>query len=393
MQVDGHSERWLRRGFPWVYPKELTGRGKGIKAGTVVQIQSAQGTCLGTGLFDQGWIAVRRFRPDHGKLDTAFFRRRLRQAKALRDALIEPNTTAFRLVNGENDGLPGIRIDVYGAHYRLSFDCPCLLSILDALCDAIETDFETRAIYLAWRPDSRDAFQEKSAPRPPGLIRGHGHKGPLRVSERGIDCLVDLHGKVSVGLFSDMRDNRAWLESAWGGQRVLNLFAHTGFFSVVAAMHGASEVISVDLSEAYLDRAEANFMANQIDPASHEFLKEDVRKILDRYRRQGEKFDRIVLDPPSFSHGPEGVMSLKRDYPGLVSSSLKVLSPSGWFIGALNLGEVSPKDFHGWVRDGAQKAGVELQLVFEGGQSGDFPANTSFPEGRYLKFGVWRRVD
>ncbi len=86
-------------------------------------------------------------------------------------------------------------------------------------------------------------------------------------------------------------------------------------------------------------------------------------------------------------------MSLKRDYPGLVSSSLKVLSPNGWFIGALNLGEVSPKDFHGWVRDGAQKAGVDLQLIFEGGQSGDFPASTSFPEGRYLKFGVWRRVD
>lgn len=393
MQVDAHSERWLRRDFPWIYPNELTGRGKGIKAGSPVRIQSAQGHCLGTGIFDQGWIAVRRFRKDYGKLDTPFFRTRLRQAAALRDAVIEPNTTAYRLVNGENDGLPGIRIDVFGAHFRLSLDSPCLLSILDVLCDAIEAEFSARAIYLAWRPDSRDVFKVESAPRPPGLIRGHAHKGPLRVSERGIDCLVDLHGKTSVGLFSDMRDNRAWLEAAWGGQRVLNLFAHTGFFSVVAAMHGASEVVSIDLSEAYLDRAEANFTANQIDLSAHSFIKADVRKALDRYRRQKEEFDRVILDPPSFSHGPEGVMSLKRDYPGLVSSSLKVLSPNGWIIAALNLGDVSPKDFHGWVRDGAQKAGVQLQLIFEGGQASDFPASTTFPEGRYLKFGVWRRID
>jgi 23S rRNA (cytosine1962-C5)-methyltransferase len=318
---------------------------------------------------------------------------RLTQAKALRDSLVESNTSTYRLVNGENDNLPGIRLDVYEDHFRLSLDSPSLLSILEPLCDAIEAEFQSRAIYLAWRPDPRDGFKADQAPRPPGVLRGHGHKGPLRVSERGIHCLVDLHGNQPVGLFSDMRDNRAWLEPAWGGKRVLNLFAHTGFFSVVAAMHGASEVISVDLSEAYLDRAEANFVANQLDPSAHGFVRADVRKALDRFRRQGELFDHVILDPPSFSHGPEGVMSLKRDYPGLVSSSLRVLNPNGWLIGALNLGEVSPKDFHGWVRDGAQKAGVQLQLIFEGGQASDFPASTSFPEGRYLKFGVWRRVD
>jgi 23S rRNA (cytosine1962-C5)-methyltransferase len=203
---------------------------------------------------------------------------------------------------------------------------------------------------------------------------------------------VDLHGKQSVGLFSDMRDNRAWLEPSWGGTRVLNLFAHTGFFSVVAAMHGAMEVVSVDLSEIYLDRAEANFTANQLDPNAHRFVRADVRKALDRFRRQGESFDRIILDPPSFSHGPEGVMSLKRDYPALVASSLRVLEENGWFIAALNLGEVSPKDFHTWVREGAHKAGARLQLIYDGGQSSDFPASTAFPEGRYLKFGVWRRI-
>jgi 23S rRNA (cytosine1962-C5)-methyltransferase len=193
-------------------------------------------------------------------------------------------------------------------------------------------------------------------------------------------------------MFLDMRSNRAWLENYWGGKRVLNLFAHTGFFSVVAAMHGASEVTSVDLSGHYLDRAEQNFVANELDPTTHSFIEGDVRKVLDRFRRKDERFDIAILDPPSFSHGPEGVLSLKKDYPGLVGSTLRVIEEDGWLVAALNLGEISPRDFHTMVHKGAQKAGFALQLIFEGGQGPDFPAHVDFPEGRYLKFGVWRKV-
>ena len=153
VSVDGHSERWLKRGFPWVYPKEMTGRGKGIKVGTLVQIVNQQGQLLGSGIFDNGWIAVRRFHRGKEALDTAFFRKRIQQAQALRADLIESNTTCYRLAHGENDGMPGIRIDRYGTHFRISLDAPSLLSILDPLCDALEQEFEVRGTYLAWRPD------------------------------------------------------------------------------------------------------------------------------------------------------------------------------------------------------------------------------------------------
>ena len=183
VSVDGHSERWLKRGFPWVYPKELTGRGKGIKPGTVVQIVNGQGQSLGTGIFDDGWIAVRRFRNTNGPVDKSLLQERIQRAQALRDSLIEAETDAYRVVNGENDGLPGIRIDRYGAHFRISLDSPCLMPLLDPLCDALETCFDARGVYLAWRPDPRDKFTLDQAPRPAGLLRGHGHKGPLRVTE------------------------------------------------------------------------------------------------------------------------------------------------------------------------------------------------------------------
>ena len=390
--VDGNSERWLRRGFPWVYPKEVTARGPGLKVGSPVEILSSAGVTLGRGVWDDGWIAARLFRRDKGPIDRELLLKRLRIARGLREQVVDPGTTAYRLVNAENDQLPGIRVDVFGPHVLISLDSPSLVPLLEDLQWALRELLDCRGIYLAWRPDPRDSFSSDSAPIPPGLLSGHPHKGPLRVTEREIACLVDLTGETTVGIFLDMRENRAFLEPHWGGKRVLNLFAHTGFFSVVAAMHGASEVVSVDLSGPYLDRAEENFVANELDPGLHTFIESDVRRALDRFRRREEQFDIAILDPPSFSHGPEGVLSLKRDYPTLVASTLRVISEGGWLVGALNLGEVSPRDFHTMVLKGAEKAGVGLQLIYEGGQGPDFPAHVNFPEGRYLKFGVWRVV-
>ena len=390
--VEGGSERWLKRGFQWVYPNEILAKQKGLTSGKQVDILSQSGEHLGRGIWDDGWIAVRRFLNSSGEIDQALLSERITTAREHREQIIDAQTTAYRLVNAENDGLPGIRIDMFGSHALISLDSPALLSILTELTSALETVMHTRGVYLAWRPDPRDSFDAKSAPRPPGLISGHPHKGPLRVTERGVACLVDLHGEKSVGIFLDMRANRAWLENYWGGKRVLNLFAHTGFFSVVAAIHGATEVTSVDLSSHYLDRAEQNFIANELDPTTHSFIEGDVRKVLDRFRRKEERFDIAILDPPSFSHGPEGVLSLKKDYPSLVGSTLRVIDDGGWLVAALNLGEVSPRDFHTMVHKGAQKAGYALQLIFEGGQGPDFPAHVDFPEGRYLKFGIWRKV-
>ena len=391
MVVDHKSEGWLRQGFPWVYPDELV-EGRAYSAGTVVPILSRQGQLLGTGIRDQGWIAVRRFRSDDGPLDRAWLDEVLDRAQALRDRALDPDTTAYRLVHAECDGLPGIRVDVYGWHLVVSLDSPSLLRLLEPLCDALEARLSPRGIYLAWRPDPRDDFDPAEAPQPAGLLRGKAPTADVRVVERGIACLVRPGAGKDIGLYMDMRDNRAWLEPHWGGRRVLNLFAHTGFFSVCAAMHGATETVSVDLSEGYLERAEANFSANELDPADHLFLAEDVRRVLDRFRRTGERFDIVVLDPPAFARGKEGAMRLAKDLPALVAGCLRVLEPDGWLVASTNLGNLSPRDFHRGVREGGQKAGLGLQLIHEGTQAPDFPAHTAFPEGRYLKLGVWRRV-
>jgi 23S rRNA (cytosine1962-C5)-methyltransferase len=370
-----------------VYPNELLGGRR--KVGVVVRLVGPDGKVVGTGVSDAGWLAARVYRFDAGPLDAEWMSKRVGQAADLREVLIDEETTAYRVVNGENDGLPGIRVDRWGHFLCITADTPAVAPLLPLLTAALVERFEPRGIYLAYRPDSRDGRNAEQFRPVPGLLHGREAPGAVRVRERGLAFDVYPAEAPDVGLYTDMRDLRAWLEPFWGGTRVLNTFCFTGAFSLSAAYNGASEVTSVDLSSKYLDRARANFGANELSPAPHDFVEADVFKALDRFRRRGETFDRVILDPPSFSHS-DTVWSAKRDYPRLVKSAATVLSDGGWLIAASNQGTLSPNAFRKLVGTGLSRAGVGAQLLYSGTQSGDVPALVSFPEGQYLKIAVYR---
>jgi 23S rRNA (cytosine1962-C5)-methyltransferase len=385
--VNAYSETWLGRGFPWVYPAEVVGGT--ARSGEWLTLRGPSGAVLGRGLGDTGWLAVRRFSggPDFGR-DALF--ERLDAAKALRDRVVDPGTTGFRLCSAENDDLPGVRIDWWGHFAVIVLDSPSLAPLLEGIVAWLADRLAPRGVYLAYRPDHRETLDPKGFVPAPGLIAGHACAGDVRVTERGMGVLVRPDEGPDVGLYPDMREVRAWLEPHWGGKSVLNTFCYTGAFSVAAAVHGATTVTSVDLSERYLNRAEANFRANDIDPAGHSFVAADTFKALDRFRRTGERFDVVILDPPSFSHAAEGVFSMEQDYARLVASAARVLEPDGWLVAASNHGATSPKAFRGEVASGLRKADRRGQELAFFGQGPDFPALTSFPEGNYLKVGVWR---
>jgi 23S rRNA (cytosine1962-C5)-methyltransferase len=348
-----------------------------------VTLRAAGGAVLGSAIADDGWIAARRFREDAGPIDGALLRQRLERALALRRRVLPPDTTAWRLVNAENDDLPGIRVDVWGEHHVIALDSPSLIGLLPGLCDALEALCAPAGIHLAHRPDPRD--RERTWARPPGVLRGE-EPGDLEVLERGVRFLVRPGGRSKdVGLFPDMRDNRAWLEPHWRGRTLLNLFAHTCAFSVSAARAGA-ETVSVDLSPTYLEWGAENFRLNGLVP--QELLAEDSFRALDRFRRTGRSFDVVILDPPGHSHSKEGAWSGEQDYARLVAGALRVLAPGGWLVAASNLGSVSPHRFQGMLSDGARRAERRLRLIHDGEQASDFPAALHFPEGRFLKFMV-----
>lgn len=387
LTVNGYSTKWLGKGFPWVYPKEVV---KGsVRAGEWAQLRDGSGKVLGTGVLDRGWLAARVFRHGDGPVDEAWIHGLLDEAAALRDVVIGPETDGYRLVHAENDGLPGVRIDWWGHHATIVLDSPSLAVVLPHLVSWLVDRRSPRGIHLAYRQDSRDDATSHPDPAP-GVLHGHAPPGDVKVRERGVTYGVRPHEGPDVGLYADMREVRAFLEPTWGGTRVLNTFAFTGAFSVSAAYNGASETVSVDLSAKYLARAEENFAYNELSTDAHEFLVEDTFKALDRFRRQGRTFDRVILDPPSFSHGPGGRWSAKKDMPRLVAAAARVTDPGGWVMTASNQGDLSPRDFRGMCLSGFERAKRRAQAIHIASQGPDFPALSSFPEGRYLKVTIWR---
>lgn len=361
---------------------------KGLRAGAWVRLAGPSGAPLGVGVWDEGHVAVRRFREDEGPVDAAWLGAAV--AAALRRRRLPPRTTAWRWIHGENDDLPGVRVDVWGTDLAVVLDAPGLLPLVEPLLDALvaqwpETGTEGpfRAAWLSWRPAQGE--EDRVGGLRTGLLRGSPGSEEVPVREHGLVFGVRPAEGFDAGLYCDLREARAWMAPHWPGRRVLNTFAFTGSWSVAAVAGGAAEAVTVDLAPSVLARAEQNFRNNGFDPAAHRFLAQDTFRALDRLRRTGERFDVVIADPPSFARGPDGPWSAAQDFPRLVAAALRVLDPGGWLVAATNQGKVSPKAFQEQLQEGAKRAGRRLRVVHQASQPMDFPAALSFPESRYLK--------
>ena len=159
------------------------------------------------------------------------------------------------------------------------------------------------------------------------------------VHEDGLSFYVNLDAYLDTGLFLDHRNTRKRVRSEAGGKRFLNLFSYTGAFTVYAIAGGASETVTVDMSNTYLDWAGRNFGVNGIGPQRHSRVRMDALTYLREALVRGERFDLIVLDPPSFSNSKKmlGVLDVQRDHKWMVESCLELLNPNGILYFSNNL--------------------------------------------------------
>jgi 23S rRNA (cytosine1962-C5)-methyltransferase len=208
-------------------------------------------------------------------------------------ALAGEGTTAHRLWTG-----PDGWIERFGTDYVISTkrDAGNLVEALAGWTGAL--GLETGRVFVR-----RLVRQPKEDDGPEQVA---GEELPLKtvVTERGLKIGIDFSAGYSAGLFCDQRANRAHLESL-RPKRVLNCFSYTCAFSVAAARVGA-ETTSLDLSRKSLDRGRGNFLLNDMSLDGHRFLADDVFAVLPKLARKGEKFDAIILDPPTFSRGVKG---------------------------------------------------------------------------------------
>ncbi len=245
-------------------------------------------------------------------------------------------------------------------------------------------EWETRTGFRTARIFSRFLPKQNAERVSPVLLEGDPAASLTTVVlENGVRYGIDFSAGYSAGLFIDQRANRAWLRQ-FAPRRLLNTFAYTCSFSAVGALAGA-ETLSVDLSKKSLDRGRENFALNAIPEASHRFLADDVLDVLPRLERRGEKFDAIILDPPTFSRGNRGRRwQVEKDLEALVLLALELAAPGAALLISTNCTRIDRRALEGIAR-------FSLKTVRRGGEVHQEPALPDFPAGEGAQ-SLWIRL-
>jgi 23S rRNA (cytosine1962-C5)-methyltransferase len=370
-------ERVVHEGHPWVFAEALEGD---ATPGAVTTLLDRGDGFLARGIAEEGAIGLRVWTNDRREaLDATLVRARLELAARLRERMIDDDTSAYRLVHGEGDRLPGVVVDVYAAteaaqrYAVMRFD------------GAVSDASFVRDALIAW-------LRERGIDT---LLHKHGRKGETRVDvvfgeapreilavrERGMTLLADLMHGQKTGLFLDHRESRFRVRQLARGLRVLNLYAYTGGFSIAAGLGGADHVTTVDVAPNAVALADEGWRRNGLDSARHRAVAADVPTFL---ADDEARFDLIVADPPSFAPSERATPAALEAYTKLHASCLARLELGGSYLAASCSSHVRGSDFEATLREGARKARKRLQVLDRWGGAPDHPRLIAFPEGDYL---------
>ncbi len=384
MLAKGREKSLLRR-HPWVFSGAVARMEGKAAPGETIDIVDHQGKWLArAALSPASQIRARVWTFDPNEtIDIAFFTRRLNQAQQWRDWLAKKDgLDSYRLIAGESDGLPGVTIDRFGNFLVLQllsagaeYQRPALVSALQACYP--ECSIYDRSDVAVRKKEGMELAQ--------GPVSGELPPDLLAIEEHGMKLLVDIKGGHKTGYYLDQRDSRFATRRYVEDKRVLNCFSYTGGFAVSALMGGCRQVISVDTSQDALDVAKQNVELNQLDLSKAEFVRDDVFKLLRKYRDQGETFDVIVMDPPKFVENKSQLHGACRGYKDINMLAIQLLNPGGILLTFSCSGLMTTDLFQKIVADAATDAGRDVQFIEQFRQAADHPVIASYPEGLYLK--------
>lgn len=300
----------------------------------------------------------------------------LHQAREKRVTLEQnPSTTAFRLVNSSADEISDLSVDFFAGVLVASLYTELSEKQENVLLEVLATTFEPQAIYLKHRPkEARHvANVDRDSLAPDAPVWGE-RTDEIEILENGVKYLIRPGGDLSVGLFLDMREPRAWLKHHAAGKTVLNTFSYTCGFGLVANLNGATRAVNLDLSRRVLDWGEENYRLNRLEPKRFDFISGDVFDWLNRFSRREDKFDVLILDPPSFATSKRARFSAAANYDNLVELAASVVAPEGMLMACCNNAQLSKRAFYAQIKTGLKRAGRGFNLLESLGQSKiDFP--------------------
>jgi len=379
--------RRVRAGAPWVFSNEIVmdAAAKALTPGTLVRLQQADGTSLGTGYFNsKSLIAVRMLSADaHAEIGQAFFVEKLKQAFTLRASFFDK--PYYRLVHAEGDFLPGLAIDRFGDTIAVQMTTAGMEQLLEPMLAAL--DEVIAPTHIALRNDAPSRTLEgletyvrvaKGSPQP-----------RLAVEENGARYFADAMSGQKSGWYYDQRDNRAFMAKLAKGARVLDAYCYTGGFGVLAAMHGAREVVGIDSSEPALTLAAEAARENSVADIC-KFKKADVFEELERLNASGERFGLVICDPPPFVRARKDLEPGAKAYRKLARLAAGVTAQGGFLMLCSCSHNIPLERFGLENAGGISRAGRQAALIRSAGAGPDHPVHPMLPASAYLKALTYR---
>ena len=377
-----NEEHRILAGHQWVFSNEIKSIHGNPEAGDVIELLRHDEKFLGIGFYNpHSLIAFRLLSREQEAVTFEFFEQRIAQALQLRKRLY-PGAESFRLVHGESDFLPGLVIDKYNEYISIQTLAVGMDRRLTLLCDVLESLFHPKAIVERNESPLRALEQ---LPLKKEVLRGT--IGQTIMSENGCKFKVSLLEGQKTGFFLDQRDNRLAVQRYVKNASVLDCFCNEGGFAIYAARGGAARVSALDSSETAIANARVNATINEVPQIKFETA--DVFDRLPKLLEEGERFDIIILDPPSFSRNKKTVATALKGYKEINAGALKLINPGGILVTASCSHHVTAESFVESIEAGARAAHRSLQLLEWRGAAADHPTLPVMPETAYLKFGVF----
>ncbi|MCW8954732.1 MAG: class I SAM-dependent rRNA methyltransferase [Sulfurimonas sp.] len=374
-----------KNGYPLISKESISDWSKVTKEGEIINLVDNKNKFIAKGYYgiqNKGYGWVLSAKKDE-KIDVEYFKKKIEFAiKYRKDFFDDESTTAFRLFNGEGDGVGGLTIDYFDGFYLLTWYSIGIYEQKEAILEALRSLVDFKGIYQKKRFDSKGMYLIDGD----DFVCGAKAEAPIVVKENGANFAIYLDDGPMVGVFLDQRDVRKTIRDKYAkGKTVLNTFSYTGAFCVFAALGGSSKTTSVDLANRSRAKTQEQFRINDIDVQSQDIIVEDVFNYFKYAVRKNLLFDMVVLDPPSFARSKKHTFSASKDYVNLLKEAIQITNKGGIIVASTNSANFSMMTF----RDFIFKAFKELKGKYRVEESfslpKDFRVNDKFKEGDYLK--------
>ncbi|MDP4553023.1 class I SAM-dependent rRNA methyltransferase [Alkalihalobacillus macyae] len=384
VQIYAKHKKKFENGYPLIFKEAIVNSERLTEEGTILNLEDEQGRFIGKGYYGRqnkgyGWVLTQQ---ENESIDQEFFVRKIQTALHYRHSFFEDaSTTAFRVVNGEGDGLGGLTIDYFDGYYLINWYSEGVYSFKNFVVEALKRLVDFKGIYEKKRFDAKGQYVEDD-----DFVTGERGEFPLIVKENGVDFAVYLNEGAMVGVFLDQRPVRKLIRDQYAsGKTVLNTFSYTGAFSVFAVKGGASKTTSVDLANRSLNKTIEQFSVNEIDYEEQTILVMDVFKYFKYAVKKNLSFDMVILDPPSFARSKKHTFSAAKDYKDLIKDAISITEDDGIIVASTNYSGYDMKKFKGFIDQAFKETNGKYELLEEFTLPEDFRTIKEFREGNYLK--------